>query len=131
MIFVEIKLYYVGKRRGEADVKTYEIDTYLRRKDALPIWSEHIASRIRREPEHMHNCMEIMYIRSGAACCKVNRCLYPVTRGDFYVFAPGDVHAFSISGGLSFDNLLFSMELFSEAELKKLPSKPRSIYYAR
>lgn len=101
-------------------MKLYKISTYLRSKNAIPVWSEHISGRIRREAIHTHNCFEIMYIRSGAACCRLNDRLYPATRGDLYVFAPGDVHAFSISGELSFDNLLFSMELFSNEELEEL-----------
>ena len=101
-------------------MKLYKISTYLRSKNAIPVWSEHISGRIRREAIHTHNCFEIMYIRSGSACCRLNDRLYPATRGDLYVFAPGDVHAFSISGELSFDNLLFSMELFSNEELEEL-----------
>lgn len=98
----------------------YQISTYLPSPDALPVWAEHISGRIKRESNHTHDCFEIMYIRSGAACCQVNNRLYPVTRGDMYIFAPGDVHAFSISGELNFDNLLFSMELFSDAEIAEL-----------
>ena len=101
-------------------MKLYQIKTYLRSPDAPPIYAEQVVNRIRPEPFHTHNCVEIMYIRSGSACCRVNDRLYPVTRGDIYAFAPGDIHAFSISGQLTFDNLLFSLELFTEAEIAQL-----------
>lgn len=101
-------------------MKLYQLSTYIRSPEAPPIWCEHISGRIRREPLHTHNCFEIMYIRSGAACCRLNDRLYPVTRGDMYIFAPGDRHAFSIAGELSFDNLLFSADLFSPEDTEEL-----------
>lgn len=98
----------------------YKISTYLRSENAVPIWSEYIKNRVKPEAIHTHNCIEIMHIRSGAACCRANDRIYPVTRGDIYVFAPDDIHAFSISGQLTFDNLLFSPELFSPEEIAEL-----------
>jgi len=97
-------------------MKHYEISSYLRPPDAPPVWVEHLVRRTKPEPAHTHDCMELMYIRGGAACCRINDRHYPVVRGDIYAFAPGDVHEFSISAPLTYDTLLFSMDIFSEEE---------------
>ncbi len=109
---------------GINPMKHYSIKTYLNPPDAPPVWVEHVGRRTRPEEPHTHDCMEIMYIRSGAACCSINDRHYPVLRGDFYVFAPGDRHEFSISGVLSYDTLLFSLELFQEEEKQLLLQNP-------
>ena len=101
-------------------MKLYHLDYYLRPEGTVPLWIECEKKRVKPEPPHSHNCMEIMHIRSGAACCRINERHYPAVRGDLYVFAPGDVHAFTISGHLTYDTLLFSASLFSEEEIKKL-----------
>ncbi|MBQ7206697.1 MAG: helix-turn-helix domain-containing protein [Lentisphaeria bacterium] len=105
-------------------MKHYCISAYLRPPDAPPVWVEHVFRRTKPEPSHTHDCMELMYIRGGAACCRVNDRHYPVVRGDVYAFSPGDVHSFSISGPLSYDTLLFSMELFSPEERAELLGNP-------
>ena len=105
-------------------MKHYSIKTYLSSPETPPVWVEHVGRRTKPEEPHTHDCMEIMYIRSGAACCSINDRHYPVLRGDFYVFAPGDRHEFSISGGLSHDTLLFSLELFQEDEKQILLQNP-------
>ena len=105
-------------------MKHYSIKTYLSSPETPPVWVEHVGRRTRPEEPHTHDCMEIMYIRSGAACCSINDRHYPVLRGDFYVFAPGDRHEFSISGCLSHDTLLFSLELFQEEEKRILLQNP-------
>lgn len=97
-------------------MKNYTIKDYITSENAPPVWVEHVKRRTRPEEAHTHDCMEIMYIRSGAACCCINNRHYPVLRGDFYVFAPGDTHEFSISGDLSHDTLLFSPDIFEEEE---------------
>ena len=101
-------------------MKHYTIKDYVKPEGAPPVWVEHVKRRTKPEEAHTHDCMEIMYIRSGAACCYINNRHYPVLRGDFYVFAPGDTHEFSISGGLSHDTLLFSPGLFEKNELEML-----------
>jgi AraC-like DNA-binding protein len=100
-------------------MKHYEIESYLRPPDAPPVWVEHLIRRTKPEPAHTHDCMELMYIRGGAACCRINDRHYPVVRGDIYAFAPGDVHEFSISAPLTYDTLLFSMDIFSEEERRQ------------
>ena len=97
-------------------MKHYKIDSYLRPPGAPPVWVEHMIRRTKPEPSHTHDCMELMYIRGGAACCRINDRHYPVVRGDIYAFAPGDVHEFSISGPLTYDTLLFSMDIFTGEE---------------
>lgn len=101
-------------------MKSYSIKSYVKNEDAPPVWVEHVKRRTKPEEAHTHDCMEIMYIRSGAACCYINDRHYPVLRGDFYVFAPGDTHEFSISGGLSHDTLLFTPGLFETGEWEML-----------
>lgn len=97
-------------------MKHYSIKNYVKNEEAPPVWVEHVKRRTRPEEAHTHDCMEIMYIRSGAACCYINNRHYPVLRGDFYVFAPGDTHEFSISGNLSHDTLLFSPDILGKEE---------------
>lgn len=92
--------------------------------EAVPVWVVKSQRRLRPQPPHTHDCMEIMFIRSGVASCRINNCRYPVVRGDFYVFTPGDIHAFSISGELTYDTLLFSMDIFTENERKFLADDP-------
>lgn len=97
-------------------MKHYSIKNYVKNEEAPPVWVEHVKRRTKPEEAHTHDCMEIMYIRSGAACCYINNRHYPVLRGDFYVFAPGDTHEFSISGNLSHDTLLFSPDILGKEE---------------
>ena len=105
-------------------MKIYHIGDFVNTAEALPLWVLQEKNRTRAEAPHQHDCIEIMYIEKGAGRCIMNRTCYPVLRGDFFIFRPGDVHEFVPSSPLSYYNLLFSGELFSPEEKKVLAAHP-------
>ncbi len=105
-------------------MKIYHIGDFVNTAESLPLWVLQEKNRTRAEAPHQHDCIEIMYIEKGAGRCIMNRTCYPVLRGDFFIFRPGDVHEFVPSSPLSYYNLLFSGELFSPEEKKVLAAHP-------
>ena len=105
-------------------MKIYHIGDFVNAAESLPLWVLQEKNRTRAEAPHQHDCMEIMYIEKGAGRCIMNRTCYPVLRGDFFIFRPGDVHEFIPASPLSYYNLLFSDELFSREEKELISSHP-------
>jgi len=95
----------------------YEIKNYQTTGLPLAAWQER-PSRLYQEP-HVHDCREMVVVRTGTGWCAVNGRRFPMLRGDLYVFSPQDLHEFTNTPGMRFYNLMFSDSLFSaeEAEL--------------
>ncbi|MDD3954669.1 MAG: AraC family ligand binding domain-containing protein, partial [Lentisphaeria bacterium] len=68
--------------------------------------------------EHLHDCVEIMYVLSGNGINFVNQVSYPIITGDIYIINRSLTHSFFASETLDFYNLIFSFSLFSKRELQ-------------
>ncbi len=68
----------------------------------------------RREPEHDHDFIEIVYIAGGKAVQIVNDKSYPVKRGDLLFINYGCVHAFVPESRFTYYNILLKPEFISE-----------------
>jgi len=62
-------------------------------------------------PQHDHDFIEIIYIKTGNASEFVNEDRYEVGRGDLIFITPGSTHRFVSCGGLSFINICFKPEM--------------------
>ncbi len=67
--------------------------------------------------EHLHDCMEVMYVLSGSGINFVNCVSYPIIAGDLYIINRSLTHSFFAAENLVFYNLIFSFGLFSRREL--------------
>ncbi len=68
--------------------------------------------------EHLHDCVEIMYVLSGNGINFVNQVSYPIITGDIYIINRSLTHSFFAAETLDFYNLIFSFSLFSKRELQ-------------
>ncbi|OQA86668.1 MAG: HTH-type transcriptional activator RhaR [Lentisphaerae bacterium ADurb.Bin242] len=68
--------------------------------------------------EHLHDCMEVMYVLSGNGINFVNSVSYPIIAGDLYIINQSLSHSFFAAENLVFYNLIFSFGLFSGRELQ-------------
>ena len=68
--------------------------------------------------EHLHDCMEIMYVLSGSGINFVNSVSYPIITGDLYIINRSLTHSFFAAENLVFYNLIFSFGIFSGRELQ-------------
>ena len=105
-------------------MKIYHIRDLVKPAGAVPIWAMFEKKRTAPEESHRHDCIEIMYIKNGAGCCIMNQTRYPVLRGDFFIFHPGDIHSFIPASPLSYYNLLYSGDFFSPEEKELIESCP-------
>jgi len=98
----------------------------LRRKDYLPderLPLELQQSRVRSDtsPDHGHEFMEMVLVVDGAGTHVHGSCAYPISRGDLFVIASGQKHAYVAPRGL--EVLLF---LYDEAHfLERFPELSR------
>lgn len=95
----------------------YEIKNYQTTALPLAAWLERPSS-LYQEP-HVHDCREMVVVRTGTGWCAVNGQRFPMLRGDLYVFSPQDLHEFTNTPGMRFYNVMFADSLFTaeEAEL--------------
>ena len=66
-------------------------------------------------PEHTHDFIEIVYVRSGAATETVNDATYKIGRGDFTFINYGATHEFTPHGEFSYTNICFAPEMLGDA----------------
>ena len=71
-------------------------------------------------PEHKHDYIEVIYAIQGNGTNIIDRFAYPAIQGDLYIIKQGSVHSFYSYSQLSVYNLIFSLSLFSPAELRLL-----------
>ena len=92
----------------------YELKDYCRTALPLAVWRERPQPLY--QPDHRHDCVDMVFVENGAAWCAVNGCSYPMLRGDLYVMSESDRHAFSCDRGFVFFNIMFSTDLLTEEE---------------
>ena len=69
--------------------------------------------QFRKNDEHRHDCMEVMFVTRGSGVCRINGAAYPVLRGDLYIITPEDVHSYLLDPECEFYNILFEPEFFA------------------
>ena len=65
---------------------------------------------------HLHNAVELVYIRHGAGWCAVHGTIHPMFTGDLYVIPVGATHEYYGDTGLSYTNCLFDAAIFHADE---------------
>jgi len=103
-------------------MKRFRLEDYTLSDLPLMVWR--LSQPGRQEP-HRHDCIEMVYVVSGAGIMEVNGCRYPIVRGDLYVMNPGDIHAFVGDEQFNFYNIMFREDLFTAAEqttLRRFPA---------
>lgn len=73
---------------------------------------------------HIHDCVEMQFIRGGAGWCGIQGKHYPMLAGDLYIIPPGDTHEFVCDPGLKFVNIMFDETLFSREEMSIFQTFP-------
>ncbi len=68
----------------------------------------------RKEPDHDHDFIEIVYIADGKAEQLINNNRYPVKRGDLLFINYGCTHAFVPTDKVTFYNIILKPEFISE-----------------
>ena len=96
----------------------YEIKNYQTTALPLAAWLERPSS-LYQEP-HVHDCREMVIVRTGTGWCAVNGQRFPMLRGDLYIFAPQDLHEFTNTPGMRFYNVMFADSLFTKEEAELL-----------
>ena len=72
------------------------------------------------EAPHIHNYLEILYIRSGSGVNTIADTDYPIIPGDIYVIPPETIHTFCITHHAVTFNLLIDFRAFTELEMRSL-----------
>lgn len=67
---------------------------------------------------HLHNAIELVYIRHGAGWCAVNGTIYPMFTGDLYVIPIGATHEYYSDANLNYVNCLFDATIFHADEME-------------
>ena len=74
--------------------------------------------------EHLHDCVEVIYVLSGNGVNFINSMTFPTITGDLYVIARGATHSFYSNTELVFYNLMFQPALFGNRELEYFRQHP-------
>ena len=74
--------------------------------------------------EHLHDCVEVVYVLTGTGVNIINNMTYPTIAGDLYVIARGATHTFYSNTELVFYNLMFHFALFSAKEQEYFREHP-------
>ena len=69
---------------------------------------------VKSYPEHSHEFIEIVYIKSGEAREEIDGVSYNVSRGDIVFITPGTSHVFSSDDGFGHIEIFFSPKLLSD-----------------
>ena len=67
---------------------------------------------------HLHDAIELVYVRHASGWCAVNGVIYPMLTGDLYVIPVGLTHEFHADPGLSYVNVLFNEKIFRGDEME-------------
>ncbi|MEG1932946.1 MAG: AraC family ligand binding domain-containing protein, partial [Pygmaiobacter sp.] len=95
-------------------MRLYELEKFKKTDLPLAVWVE--CPTILYQLPHWHDCNEMVLICEGTGWCAVNDRKFPMLRGDLYIMGASDVHEFSGNPGLTFFNIMFSEDFFSEDE---------------
>lgn len=74
--------------------------------------------------EHLHDCVEVIYVLSGNGVNFIDSMTFPTIAGDLYVIARGATHSFYSNTELVFYNLMFQPALFGRRELEYFREHP-------
>ena len=74
------------------------------------------------EPNHTHDCYEIMIALKDGGICTVGENNYAIRAGEIFLCSPENRHAYTIPAENMYYNLMFSEEIFSDAAKKLLLS---------
>lgn len=102
-------------------MKRFRLDDYATAGLPLMVWRQQARGE---QAAHRHDCIEMVYVTSGAGVTAVNGCHYPVVRGDLYVMNARDTHAFASEHSFNYYNIMFKETLFSPRELTELHRFP-------
>ena len=80
------------------------------------------------EPEHGHDCYEIMIAMRDGGVCTVGDNNYAIRAGSVFLCTPKDRHAYSIPVESMIYNIMFSPEILSYAGQKLLAAAPGGAY---
>ncbi len=98
------------------------LENYARTGLELAVWK--LFTEYMLEPEHQHDCIEMVFVLRGSGRCAVNGCTYPMIRGDLYVINPGETHSYRIDENLQCYNIMFRLSFFSATEVALLARFP-------
>ena len=93
-------------------MKTYRSETLIEKGSTVHIFTQTGSDPM---PEHTHDFIEIVYVRSGAATETVNDTTYEIRRGDFTFINYGATHRFTPHGEFSYTNICFAPEALEDA----------------
>ncbi len=74
--------------------------------------------------EHLHDCIEVIYVLSGNGVNFIDNRTFPTIAGDLYVVARGATHSFYSNTELVFYNLMFQPALFGQREREYFREHP-------
>ena len=93
-------------------MKTYRSEALIEKGSTVHIFTQTGSDPM---PEHTHDFIEIVYVRSGAATETVNDTTYEIRRGDFTFINYGATHRFTPHGEFSYTNICFAPEALEDA----------------
>lgn len=93
-------------------MKIYRADRLIEKGSSLHIFT-HTGDE--PMPAHMHDFIEIVYVRAGRAAEMVNDATYEIGRGDFTFINYGSVHEFVPREMFSYTNICFDPETLEDA----------------
>lgn len=89
-------------------MRVYKIEEWTEK--GKPIHIFYSKNRDKNEPEHVHDFIEIVYIREGQAEHVIDGVTYEVGHGDILFMNYGSTHSFHTKGVFSYYNICFSPE---------------------
>jgi len=108
--------------RQEVAVLTYALKTH--QKTLLPLSIIYDNKTPKHERSHLHDCCEIMFIRSGYGWCSVNGVNRPILPGDLYLMGEQDEHEFFLKQGGAYYTVMFQPEIIPAADRQELSKSP-------
>ena len=93
-------------------MKTYRSESLIEKGSTVHIFTQTGSDPM---PEHTHDFIEIVYVRSGTATETVNDTTYEIRRGDFTFINYGATHRFTPHGEFSYTNICFAPEALEDA----------------
>lgn len=93
-------------------MRIYKTEDYIEKGKSIHLFS---SKRIRPEPTHTHEFIEIIYVLSGSATHIINEQSYSVRHGDLLFLNYGSTHSFFSDREFSYFNICFSPETLGEA----------------
>lgn len=103
-------------------MRTYALRTH--QETSLPLSIIYDNKTPKHERSHLHDCCEIMFIRSGYGWCSINGIHRPILPGDLYLMGKRDEHEFFLKQGGAYYTVMFQPEVIPEADRRELSQSP-------